>query len=141
MEAEPNLTTQPRPGDPIKAIGYDVVKVVWSQPKLRVTSPAIKTALGRYWELLKSARDAWKAETSAYSIAEAKKSQEDMERHKSLANEKRKALDHAFKMTIEHGHPDIIEKYVLFFHIPSVTAPNPIAITQALPHFSRFIIG
>ena len=115
MEPEPPLITQPRPNDPIKAIGYDVVKTVWAQPKLRVASPAIKAALGKYWELIKSARDEWKIETSACSVAEAKKNKEDMERHRVLANEKRKALDHAFRMTTEHGHPDIVEKYVLHF--------------------------
>ena len=105
----PAVLAQSRPSDALKGFGYDITRVVWS-PR-RVNGPAIRTALGKYWELVKPVRDDWKHHISAVQVAEAKQQKkEDIERHKTLANEKRKMLDHAFHMTVEYGHSDIVEK-------------------------------
>ena len=94
-EPQPVLITQPRPSDAAKAMEWDIVKAVWSLRKMPVSGAAIRTALGKYWELWKPLRDAWKTETAAVTAAEAKGQKAITEHHKGLANEKRKLLDGA----------------------------------------------
>ena len=110
MEPEPAIISQPRSNEPVKEIEYDVAKIIWAQPKLPVPSSSIKAALGKYWELVKPVRDDWKAEVAATQAAEAKNLKGNVDRHKSLANDKRKLLEHAFKATADYGHPDIVAK-------------------------------
>ena len=109
MEPPPLLILQPRSSEPVGAFEYDVVKVVWSQPNFSVMGPAIRSAMGKYWDLIKPVRDSWKAANADTQVAEVKGKMEEVNRFKAIASEKRKLLDHAFQVTTEHGHPHIVE--------------------------------
>ena len=101
-----------RPTEPGRAIEYDVIKVVWSQYNKHVTGANIRTALGAYWTLLKPIRDEWKTEITTMQEAEAKGQQAKVDHHKSRSVAQRQILEHAIRATVEHGHTDIVEKYV-----------------------------
>ena len=99
-----------RPKDPIKAIEYDVIKVIWFKRKAYMSVDAIRNALGSYWNLIKPVRDSWKVQITSMNEAEAKKDKVKMEHHKSVASGHRRILDAAVQATVQHGHPDVISK-------------------------------
>ena len=126
---EPSPLPATRPADPKKAIEYDVIKCVWFKRSAHVTAAAIRTALGDYWNTIKRVRDNWKTEMAALQEAEEKKDDARAERRRSRATEQRNTLENIFRVTLLHGHPDIVEKYVsLFFPSHSfILAVQPVA--------------
>ena len=112
MDQKPPLPAV-RPTEPEKAIEYDVTKVVWSRYDKHITGADIRTALGAYWTLIKPIRDEWKTEITAMQEAEAKDQQAKVEYHKSRSLVQRRMLEHAIRATVDHGHTEIVEKYVL----------------------------
>lgn len=106
---EPSPLPPTRPTDPEGAIEYDVIKIVWSRRNVHVPGPNIRNALGAYWNLIKPIRDKWKLEITAMQDVESKKAKSDAD-HKSRATAERKLIERAIHATVEHGHPDIVEK-------------------------------
>lgn len=117
MKDEPSPLPATRPSDPKKAIEYDVIKCVWSKRSSHVTAAAIRTALGDYWNIIKRIRDSWKTEVAALQEAEEKKDDARAERRRSRVVEQRSMMENAFRVTVQYGHPDIVEKYVQFFFL------------------------
>ena len=109
---EPSPLPAARPADPKKAIEYDIIKCVWSKRTAHVTADAIRTALGEYWEIIKRIRDSWKAETTALQQIDEAKDKARADQSKSRAAEQRRTIESAFRLTMQHGHRDIVEKYV-----------------------------
>ena len=109
---EPSPLPAARPTDPRKAIEYDIIKCVWSKRTARVTADAIRTALGEYWEIIKRIRDNWKAEATVLQQIDEAKDKARADQYKSRAAEQRRIIESAFRLTMQHGHRDIVEKYV-----------------------------
>ena len=107
-----------RPNDPGKAIEYDVVKAVWAKRNVALSGAVIRAALGEYWTIAKNVRDQWKFETTALGQAEEKKNQARVIEHERRALNQRRLFESCLRLTLKHGHRDIIEKYVLLIEIP-----------------------
>ncbi|MCJ1475153.1 hypothetical protein MMC13_003813 [Lambiella insularis] len=108
---EPSPLPLSRPIDSAKALEYDVVKTVWHKRNARVVPSAIRTALANYLTIIKGVRDDWKAEMAALAQAEEKKNEAQIQRCKNRVVEQRSMLETAFRLTLQHGHRDIIERF------------------------------
>lgn len=103
-----------RPLDPLKAVEYDTIKAVWAKRKVNLSSVVIRTALSEYWNIMKGMRDRWKAEMVTLQQASEKKEKAKIIEYERRAANQRKLLETCIRLTLKHGHPDIIEKYVFF---------------------------
>ena len=119
-----------RPADPNKAIEYDVIRAVWAKKNVGLSGTVIRTALGEYWNIFKTIRDKWKNKTISLQQATEKKDQTGMKTFERRVVESRRLLESCINLTLKHGHPDIIERYVNFlilllhFSLPHI-AGNP----------------
>ena len=114
-ETSPLPTT--RPTDPSKATEYDIIKAVWA-PRASPPAPAIiRTALGDYWNIVRALRDVWKTDSTSLQQAEEGKQTTRIPGLRRKVLEQRKLMEVIFAKTLEHGHKDIIEKYVNPSHI------------------------
>ncbi|KAL8713761.1 MAG: hypothetical protein Q9220_002287 [cf. Caloplaca sp. 1 TL-2023] len=107
---EPSPLPSSRPTDPVKAVEYDTVKAVWAKRSVILSGVVIRAALGEYWNVMKGIRDKWKVETATLQQAtEKKEGAKVVEYGRRVANQ-RKLLESCIRLTLKHGHPDIIEK-------------------------------
>ena len=109
---EPSPLPASRPADPNKAVEYDVIKAVWAKKKLVLTGTTIRTALSEYWNIFKGIRDKWKSRTTSLQQSIEKKDQGNIKTYERRVLEQRRLLESCIGLTLKHGHPDIIEKYV-----------------------------
>ena len=103
-----------RPADPNKAIEYDVIKAVWAKKNVGLSGTVIRTALSEYWNIFKTIRDKWKGKATSLQQAIEKKDQVAIKTYERRVAESRRLLESCISLTLKHGHPDIIEKYVYF---------------------------
>ena len=117
---EPSPVPASRPLDPNKAVEYDVIKAVWAKRNVGLSSTVIRTALGEYWAIFKGIRDKWKAKATTLQQAIDKKDQANIKAYERRVVDQRRLLESCNGLTLKHGHPDIIEKYVfpLFLCLP-----------------------
>jgi len=101
-----------RPTDPSKATEYDIIKAVWAPPASAPAPAAIRTALGDYWNIVRALRDVWKADSTSLQQAEDGKQTTRIPDLKRKVLGQRNLMEVIFAKTLEHGHEDIIEKYV-----------------------------
>ncbi|CAF9917668.1 MAG: hypothetical protein GOMPHAMPRED_001345 [Gomphillus americanus] len=99
-----------RPSDPVKAVVYDVIKIVWFKRSKHLGGNTIREALGAYWNLIKPTRDNWKNEINAAAAEALKNDQSKVDKHKAAASRYRTILDSAFRATVQHGHDNIVGK-------------------------------
>ena len=111
---EPSPVPASRPVDPNKAVEYDVIKAVWAKKNVGLSSTVIRTALTEYWDIFKGIRDKWKARSTSLQQAIDKKDQANIKTYERRVLDQRRLLESCLRLTLKHGHPDIIEKYVLF---------------------------
>ena len=109
---EPSPLPATRPADPNKAIEYDVIKAVWARKNVGLSGTVIRTALGEYWNIFKTIRDKWKSKTTSLQQAIEKKDQIGIKTYERRVVESRRLLESCINLTLKHGHPDIIERYV-----------------------------
>ena len=109
---EPSPLPNSRPTDPEKATEYDITKAVWAKRSVALSGAVIRTALGECWEIFKAIRDKWKAEIAILQQVEEKKDSEKVLRCKSRIEGKRRLLESCIRLTLKHGHKDIVERYV-----------------------------
>ena len=118
---EPSPLPPTRPADPNKAVEYDVIKAVWAKRSVGLSSTVIRTALSDYWNIFKGIREKWKARATSLQQAVEKKDQANIKTYERRVSEQRRLLESCIGLTLKHGHPDIVEKYVhplfLFFGI------------------------
>jgi len=120
-----------RPADPSKAVEYDVIKAVWAKKNVGLSSTVIRTALGEYWDIFKGIRDKWKAKAASLQTAIDKKDQTNIKAYDRRVQEQRRLLESCIGLTLKHGHPDLIEKYVPF-SFPSIPASTSSATNSFL---------
>ena len=109
---EPSPVPASRPVDPNKAVEYDVIKAVWAKKSVGLSGTVIRTALGEYWTIFKGIRDKWKAKATNLQQAIDKKDQANIKAYERRVVDQRRLLESCIGLTLKHGHPDIIEKYV-----------------------------
>ena len=114
---EPSPVPANRPADPSKATEYDVIKAVWARKNVGLSSTVIRAALSEYWNIFKTIRDKWKAKTVSLQQAIEKKDQVGIKTYERRVLESRRLLESCISLTLKHGHPDIIEKYVYFLSL------------------------
>ena len=117
-----------RPADPNKAIEYDVIRAVWAKKNVGLSGTVIRTALGEYWNIFKTIRDKWKNKTTSLQQAIEKKDQNGIKTYDRRVFESRRLLESCINLTLKHGHPDIIERYVDFLIL---------LLLLSLAHFAR----
>ena len=111
---EPSPLPANRPADPNKATEYDIIKAVWAKRNVGLSGTVIRTALGEYWNIFKTIRDKWKQKTTSLQQAIDKKDQVGMKTYERRVIESRRLLESCIGLTLKHGHPDIVQKYVNF---------------------------
>lgn len=107
---EPSPLPSTRPVDPLKAVEYDAVKAVWAKRRVILSGAVIRAALSEYWNVVKGIRDKWKTEMSLLQQATEKKERAKVVEYERRVTNQRKLLESCIKLTLKHGHPDIIEK-------------------------------
>lgn len=99
-----------RPEESAKgAVEYDTIKALWRNKRKTVDASSIRKGLGDFWEVVKTIRDRWKADTQAVQDAEAKKRVGDLALLKGRVKDQRDLLEVAFRATLKHGLRGIIE--------------------------------
>lgn len=98
-----------RPTAPEKAIEYDVIKCTWFRRSGHVQGETLRNAAGGHWTLIKTLRDAWKAEKTTAQEAEGKKDAAKANLHKTRATQHRRTLESGLRATIDYTHQDIID--------------------------------
>ena len=109
---EPSPVPAARPADPNKAVEYDLIKAVWAKKSVGLSSTVIRTALSDVWNVFKGIRDKWKMKATSLQQAIEKKDQANIKVFERRVLEQRRLLESCASLTLRHGHPDIIEKYV-----------------------------
>lgn len=115
---EPSPLPPNRPSDSIKAAEYDTIKAVWAPRNRTLSVAAIRTALGEYWNIIKSIRDKWKSELTSLQQSELKTDHAKTAQLARIVNEQRRLMGSCISLTLNHGHQDIIAKYVYLFSPP-----------------------
>ena len=129
-EPEENMPLPPsRPLDSTKADEYDIIKSIWAKRRARLTGPEIRSALGDYWNIMKVLRDKWRADHTGLQQAEEKKDEAATEKGRNQAAGKRRAIERSIALTIQHGHRDIIRKYVPNFLLTLYSLPKALSAT------------
>lgn len=102
-----------RPTTPLEAVRYDTIRSLW-RPKNRSTgSEQIRKALVDFWEVVRTIRDRWKADTAAVKQAEEAKKNSELPLLRDRVRSQRDMMEATIKASLEFGHPDIIRMYVL----------------------------
>lgn len=109
---EPSPLPMTRPVDPSKAVEYDVIKAVWAKRSSRLSGTVIRTALSEWWEIFKGIRDKWKSRTTSLQQAIEKKDTSNKNAFERRVVEQRRLLETSIRLTLKHGHPDLVTKYV-----------------------------
>ena len=99
-----------RPDESAKgAVEYDTIKALWRNKRKTIDASSIRKGLGDFWEVAKTIRDRWKADTQAVLDAEAKKRVGDLALLKGRVKDQRDMLEVAFRAALKHGFRGIIE--------------------------------
>lgn len=99
-----------RPEESAKgAVEYDTIKALWRNKRKTIDAGSIRKGLGDFWEVAKTIRDRWKADTQAVLDAEAKKRVGDLALLKGRVKDQRDMLEVAFRTALRHGFRGIIE--------------------------------
>lgn len=110
---EPSPIPPARPTETEAAAQYDTLQAVWS-PRNKWPGPEkVKTALVAYKDLVKALRDAWKEQVQAMKVAENQGDNAKAAQLKDQVTMQRRTMDRIATTTLEMGHPNIVEKYVV----------------------------
>lgn len=124
-----------RPADPNKAVEYDVIKAVWAKKNVGLSGTVIRTALAEYWGIFKGIRDKWKAKATSLQQFIEKKDQANIKAYERRVYEQRRLLESCISLTLKHGHPNIIEKYV------QISFPLPPPWSWVIPSLFSYSTG
>jgi hypothetical protein len=99
-----------RPEESAKdAVEYDTIKALWRNKRKTIDASSIRKGLGDFWEIAKTIRDRWKADTQAVLDAEAKQRVGDLALLKGRVKDQRDMLEVAFRTALKHGFKGILE--------------------------------
>ncbi|OQO04363.1 hypothetical protein B0A48_10974 [Cryoendolithus antarcticus] len=97
--------------DPKAAVEYDVIKALWRNKKKTIEAQSIRDGLKDFWEVVKTIRDRWKADSEAVKAAECKKQVGDLPLLKSRVKAQREMIEVAFRTAMKHGFKQIVELF------------------------------
>jgi hypothetical protein len=109
---EPSPLPAKRPTSPREATEYDATKALWRGKRKNLSSDSIRKGIVDFWEIIKTIRDRWKADSKAVEEAEEKKQEKEMQLLESRVKDQRDMMESAFKAALKHGHRSIVELYV-----------------------------
>ena len=109
---EPSPLPSTRPVDPNKAVEYDLIKTVWAKHSSVLSGEIIRTALKDTWDIFKGIRDKWKARCTNLQQAIDTKNLTNEKAYERRVTEARRLLESCIHLTLKHGHPSIVERYV-----------------------------
>lgn len=109
---EPSPIPATRPTEPIAAAEYDTLQAVWSPRNKRPTADKVKGALVAFKDVIKVLRDVWKDKVQAMKLAENQGNNEKSTHLKQDVALQRRIMDKIVIITMDMGHPMIVEKYV-----------------------------
>ena len=105
-----------RPSTPLGAVRYDTIRSLWRPKSHSTSSEQIRKALVDFWEVIRTIRDRWKADTAAVKQAEEAKKNSELPLLRDRVKSQRDMMEAAIKASLEFGHPEIIRMYVLISH-------------------------
>ena len=112
---EPSPLPAMRPADPNRAVEYDIIKAVWAKRPSSLSGTVIRAALSDCWDIFKGIRDRWKSKSNSLQQAIEKKDSANEKAFERRVAEQRRLLESCINLTLKHGHPSIVEKYVTRF--------------------------
>jgi hypothetical protein len=98
-----------KPEDPKGCIEYDTIKALWRNKRKNISSDSFKQALVDFWDIIKTIRDRWKLDSTAYVEAEEKKRTGELPLLRSRVKDQRDMIEVAFRTALKHGHRGIVE--------------------------------
>ena len=101
-----------RPTTPLEAVRYDTVRSLWRPRNRSTSSEQIRKALVDFWEVVRTIRDRWKADTAAVKQAEEAKKNSELPLLRDRVKSQRNMMEAAIKASLQFGHPEIIRMYV-----------------------------
>lgn len=108
---EPSPLPASRPEEPHQAVRYDIIKSVWMSRKSAAKSEQIRSALGDFWEVVRTIRDRWRTDNNAVKQAEEAKKLSELPLLKGRVKSQREMMEVALKTALDYGHPDIIRLF------------------------------
>lgn len=108
---EPSPLPASRPEEPQQAVRYDIIKAVWMSRKSAAKSEQIRSALGDFWEVVRTIRDRWRTDNNAVKQAEEAKKLSELPLLKGRVKSQREMMEVALKTALDYGHPDIIRLF------------------------------
>lgn len=110
---EPSPIPTTRPTEPVAAAEYDTLQAVWSPRNKRPAADKVKSALVAFKDVIKVLRDAWKDQVQAMKLAENQGNNAKAIQLKEDVALQRRIMDKIVIITMDMGHPMIVEKYAL----------------------------
>jgi hypothetical protein len=110
--AEPSPLPPKRPTSPREATEYDATRALWRGKRKSISSDSIRKGIVDFWEIIKTIRDRWKADSNAVTEAETKNRENELPLLKSRVKDQREMMESAFKAALKHGNRAIVELYV-----------------------------
>ena len=101
-----------RPPSAKDAVRYDTIKAVWLPRSRPTQGDQIRNALGAFWEVAKTIRDRWKSDGEAVKKAEETKKVKEIPMLRERVIAQREMMEIAIQAAAEHGHPEIVSRYV-----------------------------
>lgn len=98
-----------RPESPKAGVEYDVIKALWRSKRKVIDGPTIRQTMADFWDIIKTIRDRWKADTAALTDAENKKKTGELPLLRSRVKDQREMAEAAFRAAFKHGHRAIVE--------------------------------
>ena len=108
----PSPNPPKRPDSPREATEYDTVKALWRGKRSGIAGESIRKGIVDFWDIIKTVRDRWKADSNAVADAETKNRENELPLLKSRVKDQRDMMESAFKAALKHGHREIIGLYV-----------------------------
>ena len=112
---EPSPLPTSRPQDVAKAAEYDTTKAVWAKRSAVLPGSAIRKAMGDLWNVVRIIRDAFRSASLDLQQAEAMKDETKANKSRTQLNDQRRTFEKVVKAVLTHGHPDIVDRYVMLF--------------------------
>lgn len=88
---------------------------------------------------MKGIRDKWKTEMSILQQATEKQERAKVVEYERRVTNQRKLLESCIRLTLKHGHPDILEKYVLPLLSPMLSFFLPLCLLFSV--MSQNVLG
>ena len=98
-----------RPESATGGTEYDTIQALWRSKRKGLSGDSIRKGLKDFWEIVKTIRDRWKADATAFDEAKKKGQKSQLPLLESRVKDQRDMIEAAFKAALKHGHRSIVE--------------------------------